>query len=506
MDQVTNPLKDGGYPPGYFASTPDTPDGFARFFSAMARDDSNGQPLFLTDHAYRWAEFLYDCHDSGKASIIEAFRGAGKSVFATIFAAWRMGHDPTKTNMIIRSNFNSAEDTGSAIAKIIAQNKNWKLFFPHVVPDEGSAWSVIKGYNIRDLRLTDGRWAQMVSGRGPSKSLMVFPYTSGNIIGRRVSGLLLVDDIHTDENVESASELADVIRIWNDTISRVRLPDCWTFFIGTPWNPDDLLQQLKELKGYKFIKTPVVDAGGEPTWPTMFDQEAIQGLMDDDITGGPGFARMYLLDLSAHVSKVFQYTLINDQTIASTWKRRSGLDYASIEGGGNLKWRSHCALANVAQDPVTGGWVVSEGFLGQVPQSAVERWVMDNQDAWPHHEYTTIEMDGKGAEFFAVLARNKDVRLVPEKTGGKNKAKRIEELEPLFRNGTIKVSTGQSQFLTTLRAFLDTYPSVGPRDAGWDVADAVYWAVYHLRQQPLVKRKKHTETENPWYKLAGISD
>jgi hypothetical protein len=117
--ETVNPLKDGGYPVGYFASTPDTPEGFARFFSAIARNDATGEPLVLTEHSYRWVEFLYDCHEAGKASIIEAFRGAGKTVFATVFAAWRMGHDPTKTNMIIRSNFNSAEDSGASIAKII---------------------------------------------------------------------------------------------------------------------------------------------------------------------------------------------------------------------------------------------------------------------------------------------------------------------------------------------------------------------------------------------------
>mgnify|MGYP001583286249 FL=1 len=508
MAVVANPLTDGGYPTGHFSNTPDTPDGFGRFFSAIARDDSNGKPLELTEHAFRWLEFLYDCKENDNTAIVEAFRGAGKSVFATAFAAWRIGHDPTKTNMIIRSGFNAAQDTGATIAKIIEQNKNWRLFFPHVVPDTTSAWSVINGYNVRDLRMSEGRWAQMLSGRGPSKTLMVFPYTSGNIVGRRVSGLLLVDDIHTDENVESPSELQQVIRIWNDTIAPARLPGCWTVFIGTPWDPSDLLQQLKELRGFKFVKTPVISPDGTPTWPDMFDLEAIEKLKDGDLTGGPGFARMYLLDLASHVSRVFNYMSVHHDTVSSLWKRRSGLDYASVEGGGNLKWRSHCALANIAQNPGTVDWVVSEGYLGQVPQSVVEQWVMSNQDQFPHHEFTVIEMDGKGAEFFAVVARNKRMRLLPEKTGGRNKAKRIEELEPLFRHGQVKVADGDTPFLNTLREFLNTYPNLNPRHPGWDCADAVYWACFHMRQAPRGEKRGGTEpkeTENPGFALAKMA-
>lgn len=493
---------------GLYQNIPDTPDGFALFFSMIARDPDTGVPLRLTKHAREWIEFVYHCKEEDKGAVIEAFRGAGKSVVMTAFVAWRIGHEPSKTHMIVRSAFNAAQDTGATIANIIDKNKNWRLFFPHVIPDKESSWSILNGYNVRDTSMHEGQWAQIRAARGASKTLMVFPYTSGNIIGRRVSGIILIDDIHDDDNVESPAELQKVIRTWNDTIARTRLPDCWTVFIGTPWTPDDLLQELKRRpKVYLSMQTPVHAPDGIPTWPEMFDEDGIQKLIDEDITGGPGFARMYLLDLSAAVSRLFTYMEFDHERVSNVWKRRAGMDYASIEGGGNTKFRSHAALANVANNPVTKDWVVSEGYVGQIPQSLAEKWVINNQNQFPNLEFTVVETDGKGAEFLAVLNRNKGLRLVAEKTGGRNKAMRIESgLEPLLRTGQLKVSSAQTPFLNTLREFLNMYPNVNRYHPGWDIMDAIYWACFHMMQtgDMLARHKKTEKKKNPFYALAQM--
>ena len=68
-----------GLYPGVFSGIEDTPEGFAIFFSMIAQDVT-GEPLVLTEHGHKWVETAYAAHDEGMGAVIEAFRGASKSV------------------------------------------------------------------------------------------------------------------------------------------------------------------------------------------------------------------------------------------------------------------------------------------------------------------------------------------------------------------------------------------------------------------------------------------
>ncbi len=84
-------------------------------------------------------------------------------------------------------------------------NPAWQLFFPDVYPDDGEGgrgWSRGK-YWVWDLTQ---------HSRVKDPNLGCFPYTSKSIIRFRVTGLLLVDDIHDTGNTESEAALIEVKR------------------------------------------------------------------------------------------------------------------------------------------------------------------------------------------------------------------------------------------------------------------------------------------------------
>ncbi len=313
----------------------------------------------------------------------------------------------------------------------------------------------------------------------------------------------MMDDLHQDEKSDSPIELNKVLSIFNEAIAPTRMKGCWTILIGTPIASNDLLQTLKALSGrYKSIKTPVEKSDGTPTWPEMFSKERIEQIIEEDITGGPGFAKEYMCDLSLMMSRVFDYQTYPADQINARWKKRGGLDYASIEGARDLKNRAHAAFAIITYNPDTGDWIVENVLVAQTRQSEIEGWIIDAQDESLNWEYTNIEIDGKGAEFYAICARNPGIRVKPEQTGGRGKQQRFERgLEPMLRTRRLKVSDGTTKGLMILRETLDNYPNVDKRGPGIDILDAVYWAVYDELLKPIRRQKRDKETKPKWYQV-----
>ncbi len=349
-----------------------------------------------------------------------------------------------------------------------------------------------------------------MAGRGASKTLMVMPITSKSIRGKRVNGILLMDDLHQDDNSESPVEIHKVLQYWNDALSPTRMRGCWTLLIGTPVASNDLLHTLMaQTELYNSIITPIRKADGTAQWPDLFPEEVIRFLEEGDITGGPGFAKEFMCDLSLLMSRVFDYQTYPSDSIDVRWKRRGGLDYASIEGATDLKNRSHAALATVAYNPNTADWIVIDVIVKQARQSEIESWIIDAQSQSPNWEYTNIEIDGKGAEFYAIAARNPGTRLKAEKTGGRNKLVRLERgLEPILRTRRLKVSDGDTHGLGVLRETLNNYPNIDKRGPGLDVLDAVYWAIYDELMKPIHMQGRYKVNKekkvNPFFRLAQM--
>jgi hypothetical protein len=482
----------------------DTPKGFALFYTLLHDQEP-------PEHTIKWISALYDAKRAEKGLVVEAFRGSTKSTTMATFVAYRIGLYPDSANLIIQAGDERAQDTAAKIADFIENNPVWRAVFPSVVPDKVRGWGAM-GYEVMREDMDYEEWRRLCSERR-DPTLLGVGYKSQSIIGMHPSGVLLVDDIHTEENTSSDRELQKVRKIVTGTIFPTRRPNNpWTIFIGTPWVEDDVIQAVKATGEYIHLATPVYKGDGKPAWPEFMDEKQIESERRQDITGGLEFARMFLLDLSAAERRVFSYHNFPSHLIQASWPFIGGVDYAGVADPSkrNLS-QSHFALAYVAKMP-GGGAVVFDGVLEQCSQAESEQYVRSAQDMFPDYLMSVVEGDGKGEEFYQVLYRHPELKLLPLKTGGKGKAERlVRQMGPWLRSGRVRISDAETKFLSHLRHFLNVYPNVSEHDPGYDAADAVYWGlrgmpdvlVMPLEEEELPEFFRETATyENPWSGLA----
>lgn len=443
----------------------DHPNGFEAFYRLI-----HGR--YLPRHAREWIEAIYRARGAGKQGVvIEAFRGSWKTTTLTVtYSAWWLGMNASKSVLLVQVGDDIAHDNTAAVASIIRDHPGWKAAFPNIVPDDERGWGA-GGYEVKDNTVEYGEWRAMNANR-KDPSLLGAGYKSREIIGKH-PGLLIVDDIHDENNTASERELETVKRTLKGTILPTMLKETRAIFVGTPWVENDILAYMKATGEYEVVRTPVLDQNGEPVFGEVFGKAEIERARR--VSGANEFARMYLLDLSASKNKTFRYMTYPHEAIRWDWVMVGGVDYAgtmnerrNIEGSGD-----YFAMAYVAKLP-QGGAVVVDGVLDRCTQAQAEVYVKRAQEIFPGWTLSVVEGDGKGEEFIQVIRRNPGLRILPLKTGGKGKARRLEkEMSPWLENGSVRISSADTPFLNELRHELDTYPNCEHDDA----LDALYWAL-----------------------------
>lgn len=474
-------------------SRTDSPEGLAAFYAIV-----HNQPPPV--HAVEWMRTLYRARAEDKPYLLEAFRGSTKTTTVLTFGAHQLGLAPTGSGLIVRSNDPKATEAADFIADIISNNPGWRIIFPDVIPDVGKGWSAA-GYEIKRADLPYETWRRMNSDR-LDPSFGGLSYNAKAMVGWHPRLWLIIDDLHDEDNTSSDRLLADVKKKFAGTILPTRRPNNpFLILSGTPWTRTDVLADCKKTGQYVCDFTPV-EIDGKPVWPNGMNEKAIEQERKLDITGGPEFARMYMLDLEASERRVFSYQLYPAGQISSVWPMTGGVDYAGVlDPTRGHPDASHYALAYVAKLPI-GGAVVYDGVLEQWTQAEGEESVLTAQKMFPSWTNAVVEGDGKGEEFIAVLLRHPGLRIIPMKTGGKSKAERlVKQMGPYLRTGRVRISDGNSKFLNALRNFFNAYPNVERHDPGWDAADAVYWA---LRGMPDVLAMPEPQDDGiihfPWEK------
>jgi hypothetical protein len=504
------------------ARTNDDPFGFADFYKVI-----HGKPM--PDHAfYEWvipmywaagkisaddvimfyskapeyndiieeikAQFL-DIGQVARGIVIEAFRGSTKTTTVTItFCAFRIGHEPHRANLLIQVGDDIATDNTRQIADIIENNPGWKRVFPHVVPDRDMGWGA-GGYEVKVIHDTKtgeeieySAWRSINSKR-KDPTLVGVGYKSRQIIGKHPDGLLVIDDIHDENNTSSRREQEKVRQVLLGTIFPTMTTDTWKVFIGTPWNENDTLHYVASIGEFLHVKTPV-RRGDELTWEEMFPQDEVDKRAR--ISGSREFARMYMLDLSFSKNRVFKYQLYPSSEIRFNWAMCGGVDYAgTMDEYTNKAGRNdYFAMAYTAKLPV-GGAVCVDGVLDHCSQDQGETYVKRPQEIFPGWLSSVVEADGAGEAFIQTIRRNPGLRIIPMKTQGRGKGKRLElEMAPWLENGTVRISDAETPFLNELRHELDTYPDCENDDA----LDALYWS---MRGMPDVLVMRDNEDELP---------
>lgn len=477
----------------------DTPYGFAAFYQLVHGNK-------LPDHCREWVEHMYASKRKDKGVLIFSWRGSWKTVTLSVtFTAFRIGKDPERANLIIQANDDSANKTTKQIADIINNHPAWKLVFPHVVPDVERGWGA-GGYEVKRSDIGYPEWREINSSR-KDDTLLGLGIRSHSLIGRHPDGVLDLDDIHDEENTVSVRERQNVINKVTGTILPFVVEDAgkpegermstWFMVPGTPWDEGDAYHYLKETGEFEFLETPVMAPCDEEDEGVIeIDESSMTVANHTDIygwwklkwhekfnintiitwrnrTGKREFARMYLLDLSAAKETGLKYLLYPHENIDLKWPAGGGVDYAStIEIRGkkmDLKQRSRFAMAYGLKTPMNRA-VIYDGISGHVSQLQAEGYVERAQEMFYNWYNSGVEMDGKGEELYALLARKPGVRLLPFWTGGKSKRNRQErELGPWLELGVVMISDADTDYLTRLRKALDDWPN-----GNMDEIDSVY--------------------------------
>lgn len=472
--------------------------GFACFYELCYGRD-------LPKHVFEWVQQIYKSKDEGRGTVIEAFRGSTKTTSITVaFTAFQIGHHPEDSFMFIQASDVSAAMNAQTVADLITLNPAWKIVFPHVTKDDDMPWGEKKGYTVKSSmikRPADNEvgftyeaidyssWHRHRSAITPNPTLLGLGYNSKTIIGKHPTGMLLIDDIHDEDNSGSDRRLQDVRTKVNGTIIPITTtPDSATRFrivIGTPWRTNDVLADFKTRERYDNVFTPIM-FGDRSTWPEMFPIERIEEEIRPDTNSEIEFARMYLLDLTAaegvHLKAHWlrEYEL-EEHSDWRSWDVVMGIDYASTadEWETKGKERDYFALAVGRVIPGIGGGIVLEtGLRQRLSQGEAFAKVRSMAAMYPTLRGIGVEAVGKGEEFFHLLHRTSELTVEPLFTKGKSKGWRFEtQMAPMFQARRAYIASHSDEFIEHLKKEWLQFP-YGSHD---DTLDAVYWMLYYGR-------------------------
>lgn len=487
----------------------DSPRGFEAYFEYM-------HAIPLHKEGLQWVENAYKAHAAGKGLAQEVHREGGKTtVFSKFFLSFRIGHDPHKTNAVIRINDTKANQTTAGVAQIIEFNPKWREIFPHVVPDKAKGWGE-KGYNVKVIDPETGDkvswWDEKVTESPDDPTFVGYGWESGSVIGSRFNGVCIVDDIHDADNVKSPKTMSKIREFVTETLEYCLMTGSWEIWNFTPWTQGDVYAYIKSTGEYIHSKTPVMvevnegdpgaelwpktpmnpdypEAGDIPLsgrywvryWPEMWPWSRLTSKFRK--TKSLGFARQMLLDLEAAKGRVLMKEWLHkmDPIESESWPTIFGVDYASSRDKTEARGRDrdYFTIAILKAIP-RGGLLLLDGYRARVSKGEALSKVASYASVYPNLHIVGVESIGGGRDFYNDLILINDVYgkplpLFEIKTHGKrSKGERFENwLAPRFQMARVWVSSVSTPFIEQFEEEWLTYPSPGHDDT----LDGVYMGV-----------------------------
>lgn len=251
-------------------------------------------------HMITWIKALL----SGQRTNIIAPRESAKTTFAVYALTWLIGKNPFATHFIGSVSAKQAEDRLEMAREIIETNLRFKNVFPFIEIDtkrnsnksEFTVWSTLDGKHDYPF------YRSQVSYHGDQKNPTVYACGVGSstIIGRRISGLCLIDDVHSEANSATPALRQKVLDWFNRTLLPCVKSTGRVLVICTRWGLDDHSGRLKELKNsageyiWNTVDIPAIDADGNSYWPDLFPISVLDAKRDE--YGPIMFGLMYMND------------------------------------------------------------------------------------------------------------------------------------------------------------------------------------------------------------------
>lgn len=248
-----------------------TPASLATFYDWCFTDRPgfDGKKMSLPSHL--WPVALALCDRRINKLMIVVGPGAGKSLLlSVVFPAWLIGHDPNMTVVSVSAGELLPQGFMHAVMNIIETSESWKLTFPHIRPDKSSGWSLDKGATVGPR------------GAGnPDASYWACGLTSKSLPGRH-GRLMIIDDIHNDDNSMTEDQIEKVVRKYYNTILGRADPTGARFVIaGRRWHENDIYGQLKDSGDWVVMTLPAERPGSKTLYYDVTVPEGVECVFTD---------------------------------------------------------------------------------------------------------------------------------------------------------------------------------------------------------------------------------
>ncbi len=295
--------------------------GAERWWVDKARDDPYFFIWYVTGfqpakHHKIWLSRMF--HPDKRRINIVAPRESAKSTIAVYALAWLMAKYPLLTFGIIAVSATVAKDRLSMLRALFAENARFRNVFPWIKidtrkPDTQDEFSILSDYDNMPYTI----WKTMITTKHSELVKNPSIFASGNggkgIIGRRISGVLLMDDMVDDSFLSDELQtkmmkyISSVLEPCVTTMGRI-----WN--IGTRWMVDDIYEKLMKNPAWESIMIPAIiedDTGKQHSyWPEYWPLDILDNkriAMDDDLL----FRIMYLCDPTAITAALFARHVID---------------------------------------------------------------------------------------------------------------------------------------------------------------------------------------------------
>lgn len=274
------------------------------------------------DHHLIWLRHIFD--PKVKRLLIIAPRESAKTSVAVDVMSYWIGKFPELTNIIASVSFDQSRDRLDAVKQVI-ELPRYQNVFPHIHIDnnrrgtqsEFSVWA--EKWRDGDKLLTYQAYRSLIASYGSLKNptLHAAGIMGSTLIGRRFSGIALVDDPHDSKNSATAEQCDKVRKVFGETILGGVQHTGKIIVITTRWSEVDLAAQLmmdKNADGtpvWTVIDIPTIDAQGNSYWPQYWPVEKLEAKRAE--VGEVMFQTMYMNNPIGASTGMFQpHHLINE--------------------------------------------------------------------------------------------------------------------------------------------------------------------------------------------------
>ncbi len=192
-------------------------------------------------------------------------RDSAKTTVAVVAMCYQMGRNPISTNGIISVSSDQAKKRLNMIKGIIQDHPRFKNVFPDVYVDDRlpSTQSEFSLYSTKN-GMPYSTWRRYVAKYGSLKDPTMRAAGVGGraIIGSRISGILLLDDIIDEESLTEAAQ-DDAEQYVMQTLEPTVKDSGKMVYIGTRWMLNDVPARLMRNPEYHTIQIPA----------TLYDEE-----------------------------------------------------------------------------------------------------------------------------------------------------------------------------------------------------------------------------------------